>query len=125
VVTAVRRLSNEESEAIIAIAGTIESDSERDLLLADIRSCTVTSTVADGSMLMFNLEGYVRPEKWRQQQYKSRDGFRAEGVVKDKDGVDMDVMLFQDQNHRLLKLDIVRYQGGPVIAPDWSTFRLR
>lgn len=123
--TVVRRLSNKESEAIVLIAGSIESAAERDQLLTDIQSCTVISKNVDGSMLMFNIDGYMRPEKWRQSQYKARDGYIAEGVVKDKDGVDMDVMLFKDQNHRILKLDIVRYQGGPVLGPDWSTFRLR
>jgi len=76
-------------------------------------------------MLMFNVSGYERAEKWRQQQYRARDGFPAEGVVKDKDGADMDVMLFQDQNHRILKMEIVRYHPGPVIKPDWSTFKVR
>lgn len=124
-VTTVRHLSDGESKAIALIAETIESHSEREVLLADIRNCTVTSSVPDGSMLIFNLDGYARPEKWQQRQYRARDGFPAEGVVKDEDGADMDVMLFQDQNHRLLKLDIVRYQPGPVLGPDWLTFRLR
>jgi len=122
---AMRPLSDEESEAIISIAGTIESDSEREVLLADIQNCTVSSTVEDGSMLMFNVDGYVRPEKWLQREYRARDGLPAEGAVKDKDGVDMDVMLFQDQNHRILKMEIVRYHPGSVIKPDWSTFKLR
>ena len=124
-VKSMRRLSDEESKAIVLIADTIESDLEREQLLADIRNCAVSSTAEDGSMLMFSVDAYVRPEKWLQRQYKARDGFPAEGVVKDRDGAQMDVMLFQDQNHRVLKLEIVRYHPGGVIDPDWSTFHLR
>jgi len=32
--------------------------------------------------------------------------------------------LFADENDRLLELELLRWDGGDVIDPDWTTLRL-
>jgi hypothetical protein len=46
-------------------------------------------------------------------------------AVLDTDGAVLDVELLTDQNRRLSRVDVFRFDAGPVIGPDWTTLRLR
>jgi len=120
-----RALTEGERRAVLALATRFGSDNERDQLLSDLDHCTVTEAVPDGSILSFDVEGYQRPTEPGRWQYRQKDGFVVDGVVKDADGSDMDVMLLADANRRLWELEIVRYHVGSVTQPNWNTFKVR
>jgi hypothetical protein len=120
-----RELTVEERRVILMLAEKFGSEAERDQLLADIDHCSVRETVQDGSILAFDIPGYQRPPEHGRWQYRQKDGFVVDGVVKDADGSDMEVMLLADTNHRVREFEIVRYHPGSVTKPDWSTFKVR
>lgn len=117
-----RDLTDDERRVILALAAGFESGEERNQLMADIGDCAVEETVPDGSILVFNIVNYVRPQG-DESLYRTKDGYRAQGFVKDADGAEMEVLLFKDKNNRLYELEIVRYSDGPVMKPNWHTFR--
>jgi len=120
-----RKLTNEERRVVLMLAAEIKSDDERHQLLADLDHCMVEATVPDGSILRFEIEGYQRPPGHGRGQYCGKNAFEVAGAVKDSDGSDMEVMLLADANHRIWEFEIVRYDVGPVINPDWNTFRVK
>jgi len=120
-----RTLTDSERNAILALAAEFKSDVERNQLLADLDHCTVEEKVPDGSLLVFNIPGYSRPPGHKQGLYRAKDGFRAEGSVKDADGAEMDVLLFADQNNRVYELEIVKHLPDSVGKADWSTFKVK
>ena len=70
------------------------------------------------SRITFMIAGYERPA------YQGQHPFRVEGKVQDRDGSEISVLLYADENGRLLELELVRFDEGEVIEPDWSTMRL-
>ena len=120
-----RVLNEDEQRVIVALAARFGSDSERDQLLSDLDHCSVNEAAPDGSILSFDIEGYQRPTEPGRWQYRQKDGFVVDGVMKDADGSDMEVMLLADANHRIWELEMVRHQAGSVIQPKWSTFKVR
>jgi hypothetical protein len=120
-----RTLTADERRIIVMLAAKIGSDEERGQLLADLDRCSVKEKVPDGSILAFDIAGYQRPLEQGRWQYRQQDGFVVDGIVKDADGSDMEVMLLADTNHRVWEFEIVRHHPGLVIKPDWSTFKVR
>jgi hypothetical protein len=120
-----RALTDDERAVIKMLAEKFGSDEERDQLLTDLDRSSVTETAPDGSMLSFDIAGYERPPENGRWQYRQRDGFVVDGVVKDADGSEMEVMLLADANHRVWEFEIVRYLPGAVEKPDWTTFKVR
>ncbi|WP_199097667.1 hypothetical protein [Dyella sp. ASV21] len=120
-----RALNDLEHEAISALANQIGPDDQRGQLLQDLKHCVVDDALSDGSMLKFFIEGYDRPPYRGQDTFRGKDGFPVEGVIKDADGGEMDVLLFSDQNKRVLELELVKHDGSPVLGPDWHSFSLR
>jgi hypothetical protein len=120
-----RDLTTEERRVILMLAAKFGSDEERAQLLADLDRCSVKETVSDGSMLVFDIADYQRPLEHGRWQYRQKDGFIVDGVVKDADRSDMDVILLADLNHRIWEFEIVRHGFGSVIKPDWSTFKVK
>jgi hypothetical protein len=120
-----RSLTESERRVILLLADQFKSSEEREQLLVDLDRCSVRETVADGSILAFDIAGYQRSSGHGRGQYRGKDGFVVDGLVKDADGTEMDVMLLADANHRVWEFEIVRYHPGSVIGPDWSTFRVK
>jgi len=120
-----RGLTEAERRVIMLLAAQFKSEIEREQLLADLDHCSVQETVADGSILAFDVAGYQRPPEHGRWQYRGKGGFVVDGLVKDADGTEMEVMLLADANHRIWEFEIVRYHPGPVIKPDWSSFKVR
>jgi hypothetical protein len=120
-----RGLTEAERRVIALLAAQLESDAEREQLLADLDHCSVKETVPDGSILTFDIVDYQRPLERGRWQYRQNDGFVVDGTVNDADGSEMEVMLLADANHRVWEFEIVRKKPGSVIKPDWSTFKVR
>jgi hypothetical protein len=113
----VRTLTTVERQVISAIADELGS-ADRAQLLADVENATARTAARDGSVVEFDIAGYARPPFVGQQP------FNVEGRVRDSDGAELEVLLHADHNGRLLELELVRYEKGDVIAPDWSTLQL-
>jgi hypothetical protein len=120
-----RKLTVMEKMAALALANAVGSDAERSQLLLDLKNCTVEDMVPDGSILKFHIDGYERPPFRGQDTFRGKDRFPVEGLIKDKDGGEIDVLIFSDQNNRLLELELVKHLGGPVEDPDWNSFTLK
>ena len=112
-----RNLTSAERHVIHEIALRLP-DNERDRLLHDMERATAESLSSDESRIAFSIEGYARPP------YQGQHPFHVEGRVRDRDGSELSVLLHADENGRLLELELVRYDEGEVIEPDWSTLRL-
>ena len=87
-------------------------------LLEDMENAIAETAVNDGSRIIFTIEGYERPA------YRGQHPFGVEGKVRDHDGADLSVLLHADENGRLLELELVRFNDGDVVEPDWSTLQL-
>jgi hypothetical protein len=117
-----RTLSEGEHKAVLALSAKFLSDREREQLIVDIENCLVEEVVPDGSRLRFHIRGYQRPEYRGQHAFQAKDGFPAEGVVNDADGVEIDVWLFSDPNNRILEIELNKRNGEPILDADWSSF---
>lgn len=114
-----------EKNVALAMAGAVGSDMERNQLVLDIQNCTIEDMVPDGSILQFHIDGYERPPFRGQDPFRGEDRFPVEGSIKDADGEEMDVLIFSDYNNRVLELEFIRYADGPMLGPDWSSFKLK
>lgn len=112
-----RQLTSDEKYVIREIARRLPAN-ERDKLLSDMERATAVSVLGDASRTAFTIAGYERPA------YRGQHPFGVEGKVKDRDGSDLSVLLHADENGKLLELELVRFDEGEVIGPDWSTLRL-
>lgn len=120
-----RALTAHELASVLALANAIGSDKERNQLLQDLKSCEVEEAAPDGSRLVFHIRGYRRPPYRGQDTFRGRDSFPVEGAVVDADGGEMDVLIFSDQNGRVLELELVKHMVGSVLGPDWTSFKVK
>ena len=120
-----RELTTMEKTVTLALAKAVGSEKERSQLLLDIQNCAVEDMVRDGSMLRFHIPGYKRPPQHGRDTFRGKDRFPVEGSVKDADGGEMDVLIFSDQNNRVLELELVKHAGGSVLEPDWNSFKVK
>lgn len=112
-----RDLTSDEKRVIREIALRLpESECER--LLADMEQANAEPVSRDESRIAFTIFGYDRPS------YRGQHSFGVEGKVQDRDGSELSVLLHADENGRLFELELVRFDEGEVIGPDWSTLRL-
>ena len=119
-----RTLTALERTAVLALAAEIGSDEERNQLIEDLGHCKV-DVLSNGGRLMFHVEGYERPAYRGQDTFRGRDGFPVEGIVLDRDGTEIDVALYSDQNNRVLELELVKHSIVAIPTADWATFRLK
>jgi len=92
---------------------------QRHSLLQDLENAVAETTNNEQLTIRFEIGGYSRPEHHLERPLP------LDTVVLDADGAKLDVTLATDKNGRLLELQILRFERGPVIGPDWQTLRLR
>jgi hypothetical protein len=119
-----RELTRGEYRAVLAFAGCIGSDEEREYLLNDLPNCMVEGANHDGSILRFHIDGYQRPPHRGQDIYRGRDRFPVQGTVIDADGAEIDVLLFVVHG-RVYELELVKQSASGLVAPDWTSFRVK
>jgi hypothetical protein len=112
-----RALTTNERSIISAIAQELDAP-DRIQLLADLENATARTVATDGSLIEFEIAGYARPA------FRGENPFDVEGRVLDNDGAELLVLVHADHNGRLLELELVRFERGEVIGPDWSTLQL-
>ena len=43
----------------------------------------------------------------------------------DADGTEISVNLYADENHRIFELELIRWGAGPLLNPNWNSFRIQ
>ena len=94
------------------------NEPERRGLLNDLENATAEDINDEQLTVRFTIEGYVPPS------YQTQRPLQIGAVVLDEDGAKLSVDLLTDQNGRLFGLDVLRFENGPVLAPDWTTLRI-
>lgn len=110
-----RMLSPAEISVITKIANML-SDNRRAQLLKDMANAK--AQVDSSQRTIFHIAGYERPP------YAGQYSFGVEGRLFDRDGVQLCLDLYADQNDRLLELELLRIEDGDVLAPKWETLEL-
>lgn len=108
-----RPLMESEKTAIYHLAEILPV-AMRSQIITDLSCASVEPLNESGSIIRFEIENYRRVPNM---------GRRAivDAVAKDSDGAHLNVILFSDENDRLYELEIIRFEDGDVIAPDWKT----
>jgi hypothetical protein len=112
-----RQLTYEEKKLIADVASKLD-EGKRQLLLNDLARATVALANGDASLITFELSGYERPP------YRGQHSYGIEGRVLDRDGVELSVLLYADENGRLFQLELMRWGDGDVRGPRWETLKL-
>lgn len=108
-----RSLTETENMLVTRMAGKLP-DRQRAQIIADLARATAEPLNDDSSIVRFEIDGYQRvPSIGRHTS--------VDGVAKDGDGAQLNVILFTDQNDRLYELEIVRFESGAIVGPDWKT----
>ena len=112
-----RPLSKNEIDFIRKVADRLPP-AERHRLLEDLEVASVSSAASGDAIVQFQLAGYERPV------YEGQHSYGVEGRVNNQDGSELLVILHADANGRLLELELVRFDVGDVISPDWSSLQI-
>ncbi len=112
----IRHLSKTEKKVLCTIARSLDID-EQAQLLNDIEKCFIINEENSKFLIQFGIAGYERPV------YKGQHTYGVEGKVKDKDGATLTVLLFADENNRLLELELIRWseKDEAIIEPQWES----
>jgi hypothetical protein len=113
----VRDLSVHERDFMRRVAERLDAKL-RAQLLEDIDCSHVASALDRDSRILFCIDGYDRPP------YKGQYALPVEARMLDSDGTDLTVVLYADENGRLLELEFVRWGEGGIVDPRWETLQL-
>lgn len=112
----VKNISDTERHLIAYVASMLPPD-EREDLMRDLDISHVARRSEDMQLVRFEIDGYTRPDYIGQRPYS------AEAILKDVDDAELLLIIFKDQNQRLLELEIVRFDGGALQRPVLSTLK--
>jgi hypothetical protein len=112
-----RALTEGEKGVVRQFADRLEV-SLRQQVLADLDRSMAEPAIPDSSVVRFVLADYARPP------YEGQHSFGVEGRMLDKDDVEVSVVLYADQNDRLLELEFIRWGDGNLLGPRWDTLRV-
>ncbi len=104
-----------EKNVIRQVAKRLEPDVRRQLL-DDLDRSEVEEETPDGSRRIFHIADYSRPSG-------GQHSFGIEGQLVDKDGAQLTFDLYADPNGRLFEFELVRWEEGSIIDPDWSVLK--
>jgi hypothetical protein len=105
---------------ILEFIGENLSEDERRTILDDARRLSVRAS-EDGTLLEFDIEGYERPPYSGQHDFD----INVDVCVDDIDGALISIILFGDQNNRVLELEYIRWDFEEIREPLWETLRVR
>ena len=116
-----RPLNEQELSALRTLASEVGSDELRRQLLDDLNHSMVMEDNADGSRLLFYIQGYEHGPYHGQDTSRGSDVFPVEGEMKDADGGAIDVIIYVVDG-RIYELELLRFDGD-IVNPNWGTFR--
>lgn len=112
-----RQLSDNERQLIAQFAARL-SDLERKQLIADATDATAHDVTPDGSRIGFEIAEYCRPS------YRGQHSFGIDAKMLDRDGTELSVCLYADENGRLLELEFIRWDSNDLLSPRWETLSM-
>lgn len=112
-----RALTGIERHIIEEIAKALPEPS-RAALFADLLGATVVNADTDDTRLCFELAGYTRP------RYQGQHTYGVEGRILDEDGAEVSIILYSDENDRLLELELIRWDGRAIKQLNVDTLKL-
>jgi hypothetical protein len=107
----------EIEQCIIQRLCTWFSPQEQEDVVRDLDGVQVTEERGNPVLLSFYLRNYRRPK------YKGQRPYSAEATLKAADGGEIYVILYKDQNDRLLELEFIRPDGKALDVPLPATMR--
>ncbi|WP_444957145.1 DUF6984 family protein [Microbulbifer sp. ZKSA002] len=110
-------LTNNEQNLIFKVSCQL-NQKEGEQLRADLENAYVEYRAPDGAIVKFGIAGYERP------RYRGQHLYGVEGKMADKDGEELCVLLYADENNRLLELEIIRWDESDLIDPKWESLSL-
>lgn len=113
-----RPLTYEERTLIANFASRLK-EGQRTQLLEDLENASAELGNPDGSRVQFEIAGYERPP------YLGQHLFPVEGKMLDYDGNELSVLLYADENDRLLELEFIRWDSSELLGPCWDTLKLK
>ncbi len=90
---------------------------QRQSLLSDLDHASAEEIQDEQLTIRFDIEGYTRPP------YRGECPLPIDAMVLDADGEHLAVILSADENGRLFELQVIRFERGPVLRPEWATLR--
>jgi hypothetical protein len=99
------------------IASKLDEKS-RARLLHDLNDVRVVCDSTTSECLKFEIPGYERPE------YQGQHAYPVEARVQDADRTEMSLVLYADEQDRILELEFIRWDDEQVAAPLWETLRV-
>jgi len=111
-----RKLDDAELRAVLAMVAALGPGGDQ--VARDVTDGQVEPEDSYGAHLIFHLPGYERPP------YEGQRDLPVEGKMRDVDGVEIRVLLWEDQNRRLYELELLKLAEGEPIAPDWRSFEV-
>ncbi len=89
-------------------------DNQRAQIMSDLTRAAAEPLNDDESIVRFDIAGYQHPSSIGRNVI-------VEGMAKDGDGADLEIILFTDHNDHLYELEIVRFEDGGLVGPNWTT----
>jgi hypothetical protein len=113
----IKRPLTENERMLVSRMAEKLPDNKRTQIMSDLERAKAESLNDDESIIRFDIAGYQHPTSIGRI-------IIADGMAKDKDGADLEVILFTDSDGRLYELEIVRFEEGGLVAPDWATLAI-
>lgn len=110
-----RPLNANEIRIIKRFAEHLSKDDQRQIF-CDLAGLSIRSATEDGEVFAFEIEGYERPP------YTGQRDVDVDARVLDSDGAVIGIVLYTDQNGRLLELEYIRWDLEKIQDPQWDTF---
>jgi len=104
---------------ILGFIAEILSEEDKRAILDDAPRLSVRAS-EDGTLLEFDIEGYERPPYSGQHTFDIDVDVRVDDI----DGAHISIILFGDQNSRVLELEYLRWDFEEIRAPLWETLRV-
>jgi hypothetical protein len=105
-----RKLDDTELRAVLAMAAVLGPAGEQ--VARDATNAQEEAEDEHGAHLIFHIPGYERPA------YKGQRDLPVEGRLRDVDGAEIRVLLWEDQNRRVYELELLRLaEGEPTSGP--------
>ena len=112
-----RNLTSFEKNVLLSFSEKLNDDEKHQFLNDLENACSKSGGIGDPN-IVFEIKGYERPT------YSGQSAFPVEGRMLDKDGVEINVIVYADQNGRLLELEFIRWADDEPKDPQIDTLQI-
>jgi hypothetical protein len=109
-----RRLNANEAALVTGLVANLD-EATRSQAMKDLANAAAVPVTEDNSRIVFDITGYARPA------YHGQHAIGREAKMRDRDDAALSIVLYADENGRLLELEFIRWAGGALQGPNWGT----